>query len=188
MHDGDDHGDTDDPGWKTRASRTVFESPWMRLQQDDITLPNGDDITYTFVDHGGYVIVLAITDDDRVVMEHIYRHPLGRWLLECPAGGLDGEDPITAGRRELEEETGTRAASWEHLGGFFVASGHSNERMEVVVARGVSDDGQLDREHTEAIELEWFPLDALVELARRGEIEDAPSALALLLYAARTSE
>jgi ADP-ribose pyrophosphatase len=159
----------------------------MRLQQDDITLPNGEEITYTFVDHGGYVIVLAITDDDRVLMEHIYRHPLGRWLLECPAGGLDGEDPIAAGRRELEEETGTRATSWEHLGGFFVASGHSNERMEVVVARGLSEDGQLDRERTEEIELEWFALDTLVERAQRGEIEDAPSALALLLYAARNS-
>ena len=131
------------------------------------------------------MIVLPIRDDGHVVMEHIYRHPLGRWLLECPAGGLDGEDPITAGRRELEEETGYRATSWEHVGSFFVASGHSNERMEVVVARGLSDDGRVDREHTEQIELEWLPLDVLIARARRGEIEDAPSALALLLYAAR---
>jgi ADP-ribose pyrophosphatase len=176
-----------DGGWITRRSRTLFESPWIRLQQDQVTLPSGDDITYTWIDHGGYVLVLPITDDGRVVMEHIYRHPLGLSLLECPAGGLDGEDPIVAGRRELEEETGYRATSWEHLGSFYAASGHSNERFDVVVARGLSEDGRLQREITEQIELELIPEDELRARVLRGEVEDAPSALAILLYAARQS-
>jgi ADP-ribose pyrophosphatase len=172
-------------GWVTKRSRTIFESPWIRIQQDEVALPSGEDVTYTWLHHGGYVVVVPITDDGRVVMERIYRHPLGRTLLECPSGGLDGEDPITAGRRELEEETGYRATSWTHLGGFFGASGHSDERFEVVVARGLSADGELRRESTEQIELELIPLDHLREQALASEVQDGPSALAILLCVAR---
>ncbi|HKA13525.1 MAG TPA: NUDIX hydrolase, partial [Myxococcota bacterium] len=106
-------------GWITRASRTVFRSRWLHLRQDDIWLPSGEDITYTWVDHGGYVVVVPILDDGRVVMERVYRHTVKRTLLECPSGGLDGQDAIAAGRRELEEETGYTAREWEHLAAFY---------------------------------------------------------------------
>ena len=178
---------TDRGGWLTKRSRTLFESAWIRLQQDQVTLPGGEDITYTWVDHGGYVVVVPLLDDGRVVMERIHRHPIGRSLLECPSGGLDGEDPITAGRRELEEETGYRAASWQHLAHFYGASGHSNERFDVVVARDLSADGELRRESTEQIELLLVPLEELHAQALRGEVEDGPSALAILLCVARSA-
>jgi ADP-ribose pyrophosphatase len=84
----------------------LFESPWFRLRQDEVTLPGGEEITYTLVDHDGYVVVVPLRDDGRVVMERIYRYTVQRTLLECPSGGLDGEAVETAARRELEEETG----------------------------------------------------------------------------------
>jgi ADP-ribose pyrophosphatase len=170
-------------GWKRRASRVLFESPWLRLRQDEVTLPRGDAITYTYVDHGGYVVVVPILADGRVVMERIHRYTVGRSLLECPSGGLDGEEPIVAARRELEEETGYRAGRVVHLGTFYGSTGISNERFDVCLATQLRDDGTIEREATEQIEVELHPLSVLRERSLRGEIEDGPSAFALLLAA-----
>jgi ADP-ribose pyrophosphatase len=170
-------------GWRRRASRTLFESPWLRLRQDDVTLPGGEDITYSYIDHGGYVVVVPILEDARVVMERIHRYAVGRTLLECPSGGLDGEDAVTAARRELEEETGYRAGRVVHVGAFYGSTGISNERFDVCVASDLSADGTIRREATEQIEVELHPLQGLRERALRGEIEDGPSALAILLAA-----
>jgi ADP-ribose pyrophosphatase len=170
--------------WKTTASRTLVETRWLRVHEDAVQLPNGEDTTYTWVDHGGYVVIVPILADGRVVMERVYRHTLKKALLECPSGGLDGEDPITAGRRELEEETGHTAREWRQIGAFYGSSGISNERFAVVVARDLRDDGQVRREATEQIEVVRIPLAELRAMALRGELEDAPSALAILLLTA----
>jgi ADP-ribose pyrophosphatase len=171
--------------WRLRSSRYLFESRWFRLRQDELTVPSGEEITYTHIEHGGYVVAVPLLGDGRVVMERVYRHTIGRDLLECPSGGCDGDAPDVAARRELEEETGYRAREWTLLGRFYGSTGISNERFEVFLATGLSADGRVAREATEQIELE---LVALAELRRRalaGEIEDAPSALAILLASER---
>ncbi len=115
----------------------------------------------------------------------IYRYTVDRTLLECPSGGLDGEDAETAARRELEEETGYRAGRIERLGRFFASTGISNESYEVCLATALCDDGEIRREATEQIEVELLPLTDLRARALRGEMEDGPSAFALLLAAER---
>ena len=87
----------------------------MKLRQDEMTLPSEVEITYTVIEPPGFVVIVPVLADGRVVMEHVYRHPIQRTLLECPSGGLDGEASETAARRELEEETGYRARSLRHL-------------------------------------------------------------------------
>jgi ADP-ribose pyrophosphatase len=163
----------------------VFRNRWIHLRQDDVRLPNGEETTYTWVEHGGYVVVVPLLDDGRVVMERVYRHTVKRTLLECPSGGLDGQDAITAGRRELEEETGHTARSWQRLGAFYGGVGTSNERFDVVVARDLREDGRVQREATEQIEVVRVPLAELRAAALRGELEDGPSALAILLVTER---
>lgn len=170
-----------DGGWKRRASRLLFESPWFRLRQDDVRLPGGDEITYTLVEHPGYAMVVPLLDDGRVVLERIYRYTVQRTLLECPSGGLDGDAPERAARRELEEETGLVAGRLTPLGSFYGSNGISNERFHLFLARELEDTGTMRREPTEQMELERVPLDRAVELAYGGSIEDAPSALALIL-------
>jgi ADP-ribose pyrophosphatase len=176
---------TADRAWRRRSSRYLFESPWFRLRQDELTLPGGEEITYTVVEHGGYVVVVPLLEDGRVVMERVYRHTVERTLLECPSGGCDGDSPAVAARRELEEETGYRAGRIEHLGRFHGSPGISNEAFEVFLATALSADGRISREPTEEIEVVLEPLAELVRRAHAGEIEHAPSALAILLAAAR---
>ena len=172
-----------DGGWTRRGSTYVFDSPFFKLRQDELTLPGGEDITYTLVDHGGYVVVVPVLEDGRVVMERIYRYTVGRTLLECPSGGLDGEDAETAARRELEEETGYVAGAITQLGSFYGSTGISNERYDVCLATRLRADGEICREATEQIEVCLLPLESLRRRAARGEIEDAPSAFAILLAA-----
>ena len=171
--------------WQTRDSRYLYESRWYNLRQDEITLPCGDEITYTLVEHPGYAMVVPLLPDGRVVMERVYRHTVGRTLLECPSGGLDGEPPAVAAKRELEEETGYRAAHVEPLGTYYGSSGISDEQFHLFFARDVAGGGTPSLEPTEQIEVELFALDELVALARRGELTDGPSALAILLTHAR---
>lgn len=171
--------------WRRRSFRYLFESPWFRLRQDDLTLPNGEETTYTLIEHDGWVLVLPLLEDGRVVMERVYRHTLERSLLECPSGGRDGQSPADAARRELEEETGYRAARVESLGRFHSSTGISNEWFEVILATGLSADGRIAREATEEIEVVLVPFAELLRQARAGLIEHAPTALAILLADAR---
>ena len=171
--------------WQRLATRRAFECPWFAVRQDDLRLPSGEEITYNVVEHGGWVLVVPVRDDGLVVMERVYRWTLDDWLLECPSGGLDGEAPEVAARRELEEETGYRAGALEHLGHFASSDGYANERFDAYLARGVTPDGQMARESTEQIELELVTIDELRERALRGEITDAPTSLAILLAAER---
>ena len=173
----------DDSGWKRIDSRTMFESPWFGVRQDDVVLPGGEEIQYNVVVHPGWALIVPVHDDGRVVMERVYRWPLRRTLLECPSGGCDGDPPELAARRELEEETGYRARKFQHLGNFAASDGYSDERYDVYLATGLSQDGQIAREVTEEIEVELIPIAKLREMALHGEIEDGPSALAILLAA-----
>ena len=170
-----------DGGWKRRATRYLFESDWFNLRQDDVTLPGGEPITYTFVEHPGYAMVVPLLQDRRVLLERVYRYTIQETLLECPSGGLDGDEPKHAAHRELEEETGWVAASMTPLGSFYGSDGISDERFWLFLATELSESGTIAREPTEQIELEFVPLGDAVDLATSGGIVDAPSALALLL-------
>lgn len=170
-----------DGGWKRRGSRYLFESSWFNLRQDDVSLPSGEAITYTLVEHPGYAMVVPLLDDDRVILERVYRYTVQETVLECPSGALDGEPPETAARRELEEETGWVAGAVASLGSFYGSNGISDERFHLFLATRLSHSGRMAREPTEQIELEFMPLERAVQLAFEGEVSDAPSALALIL-------
>jgi ADP-ribose pyrophosphatase len=167
--------------WTRTASTYLFQSRWYAVRQDALVSPEGKAITYTVVEHPGYVVIVPLLSDGRVVMERIYRYPLRRVALECPSGSLDGEEPEVAARRELEEETGYRAGRVRWLGQYAGSSGISDEEFSIFLATEVSADGVLRREITEDIEIELIPLADLRAMVLRGDINDGSSALAILL-------
>jgi ADP-ribose pyrophosphatase len=171
----------DDGGWERRASRHLFQSRWFGVRQDEVVLPNGAPITYTLVEHPGYTMVVPVLDDQRVILERVYRYPLQQVVLECPSGGLDGQTPEQAAARELEEETGWIAGTLTSLGSYFGSPGMSDERFHLFLASELRLEGQMSREATEQIELELMPLRHAFELALGRGVLSGPSALAIIL-------
>ena len=177
-----------DGGWRRRSSQQLFRSRWFGLRQDEITLPGGEEITYTLVEHPGYAMVVPVNEDGRVLLERVYRYTVQETLLECPSGGLDGDAPDVAAHRELREETGWVAERLTPLGSFYGSNGISDERFHLFLATGLRDTSEIEREPTEQIELEWLSLEEAARLARTGGVQDAPSALALILAEGRWRE
>ena len=138
--------------------------------------------------HPGSVVILPILDDGRIVMIRNKRFTVERALWELPAGTRDpNEPPLTCAARELEEETGYRAAQLTRLLDFYPAPGVSNERMHAFVASGLTP-SQQDLDDTEQIEV--FPLAPaeVLRMVRAGEIEDAKSLTVLLYHRLLTAE
>ena len=102
--------------WPVVSSRDVYENQWIRVREDIVERPGGGQGIYGVMTvRQPAVFVVALTDDDELLMVDVDRHTVGP-SLEIPAGGSDGEDPLVAARRELLEETGYRAERWQPLG------------------------------------------------------------------------
>lgn len=135
------------------------------------------------VQHPGAVVILPVLADGRVVLIRNFRVSVDEELLELPAGTLEaGEDPQDCAQRELAEETGYRAESWELLTSFFASPGILTERMFLYLATGLAP-GDAALEQGEEIETLGVAWETALEMARDGRIHDAKTLVGLLYYA-----
>lgn len=182
----------DEPeSWEVRATEDLLrgDGPFA-VRRDVVAAPTGD-VTFRrlVVEHPGAVVVLAVDDDERVLVLRQYRHPPAMRFIELPAGLLDqhGEDPVEAGRRELLEEAGYEAEEWTHLNTIRNSPGISSEVIEVYLARGlrhVPDRGGFEPEHEEAdMTLHWASVADLVTAVLERRVTDGPLLTAVLTYA-----
>jgi 8-oxo-dGTP pyrophosphatase MutT (NUDIX family) len=155
-----------------------------------VKVAGGDEtMTRVVVEHPGAVVVLAVDEQERVLVLRQYRHPARLRFVEFPAGLLDkpGEDPLVAARRELLEEGAIEAEEWTHLNTVHSSPGFSDERVEVYLARGlrsVPDRGGFVLEHEEAdMTLHWVPVAELLEAALARRWTDGSGLVGLLTYA-----
>jgi len=164
----------------------------MAFRVDTIARSDGSRHQREIVAHPGAVAIVAIDADDRVLLVRQFRTAAGQTLLEIPAGTRDVdettgevEDPDLTATRELEEETGQRAAEWQRIGAFWPAPGFSTELIHLYVATGLSEaaDGRLGPDNDEALVLVRVPFDEAVVAAEDGRILDAKSIVGLLRYA-----
>lgn len=161
-------------------SREVYAGHFLRVQKDRVALPDGTTASREFIRHPGAVMVVPLLDDDRLLMERQYRYPMGRVMLEFPAGKLDaGEDPLACGQRELTEETGYTAAEWAYAGVLHNAIAYSDEGIHIFFARGLTQGAQ-QLDAGEFLELVTHTPAELDQLAARGELTDAKSLIGLL--------
>ena len=179
---------TDPLAERVVASRVVHRGHYLEFRVDTIERADGSRGERDIVGHPGAIAVLALDDDGRLLMVRQWRVAAGEALLELPAGTLDvhdgvTEDPDVAARRELEEETGHRAARWRKLAEFWTAPGFASELMHLYLATGIAGaeaDGRLAPDEDERLELRAVPLDEAVALVEAGQIRDAKSLLGIL--------
>lgn len=137
---GEDLTDTAET-WPVVERRTAFTGRVVSVRADTVRPPaGGPDFVRDVVVHPGAVAVVALDDDEQVLLVHQYRHPVGHRLFELPAGLLDvaGEDPLVGAARELAEEAHLGAADWRVLVDFYTSPGMTTESLRVYLARGLT--------------------------------------------------
>jgi len=185
----------DSPGeWPVVDRTDVFrEGLPFALRADRIRRPGHPDeepFTRLVLEHPGAVVVLAMDDEDRVLVLRQYRHAARGTYVELPAGLCDvpGEDPVEVGRRELREEAGLHAESWTHLASATSSPGISAEVIHYYLAREISETSRGDFElvHEEAeMESFWVPFADLHTAVLDGRASNGPGLIAVLTCAAR---
>lgn len=164
---------------KTLHSKTLFEGKVITLQIDTVELPNGKESTREIVRHPGATAILAETPGRHILLVRQFRKPCDAELIEIPAGKLDpGEEPLTCAKRELEEETGMTAKTWQAIHSMYTSPGFADERIDLFYAS----DLQLTSQHLDEDEfLDVFEADEteIKRLLAEGLIQDAKTLVAL---------
>lgn len=185
-------GLTDRPHvWPVAASTPRWGTAFLGVRTDRIVATDGSEHERAVVEHQGAVGILAIDEDDRILLVEQYRHPMGRRMLEIPAGVLDvvGESTEAAAARELAEEGDVLATHWDELFTLAATPGYSTEQWVVWRATDLSPVPEADRAVREAEEADiaqwWMPLDDAVAAIFDGRIGDALTVAAILAERAR---
>jgi ADP-ribose pyrophosphatase len=167
------------------ASRRPWTGRLIGLRVDEVRLSSGRTTQREVVEHPGAVGILA-WDEERLALVRQWRHAAGGALLEIPAGTLDpGEEPQATAIRELAEECGLAAASWEVGPSFFTAPGFCTERLSLFLARDLRPDGDAEAPNDEDLELAWMTIDRALAAVDSGEVADAKSVAGILWLARR---
>ncbi|ACQ80444.1 NUDIX hydrolase [Beutenbergia cavernae DSM 12333] len=170
--------------WTTHSTRDVYTNPWIRVREDAVTRPDGSPGIYGVVDVAPAVFVVAVDDEDSVVLVELERYTTGVLSLEVPAGGSDGEELLVAAQRELLEETGLLAGSWSPLGAVWALNGVARAREHVFLARELTLGGPAVGAAEEGIRgTRRVPLAEALRLVREGGITDASTVTALTFAA-----
>lgn len=165
---------------KKISSEKVFKGKIVDVCRDTVLLPDGNQGVREVVKSADAVAVVAVTKDLEVLLVKQHRYPTGQQLLEIPAGKIElGEIPLDCAKRELEEETGFRAKSWNEMFRFYTSPGFCTEQIYLFLAQNLEMyEQKLDRD--EFIEVVKIPLENALELAEKNEINDAKTIIGFL--------
>ena len=156
---------------------SLLQGHFLRVLRDTVRLPDGGEATREYVLHPGAVLIVPLLSGAdgvlRVVLERQYRHPVGRVMLEYPAGKRDGqEDLLLCARRELREETGYRAREWAHAGVMHPVAAYSDEYIDIWFARDLTA-GERQLDPGEFLDVTTATVPELLQYCRDGRITDA---------------
>jgi 8-oxo-dGTP pyrophosphatase MutT (NUDIX family) len=167
---------------------TVFDGRVIRVDVEQVLLPNGHTARYEIVRHPGGAAVVALDAEDRICLLRQYRPAGGGWVWELPAGRLEpGEPPDLTASRELLEEAGCEAAEWQSLGSILSSPGVFAETIHLYLARGLTQRESRHEQH-EVIEVHWIALAEAARQAADGTLRDGKTVIGIMRAAARLAE
>jgi len=166
--------------WLRRSRRVAYENAWITIWHDEVTRPDGELGVYGIVHFANLAVgVVAIDEDDRVLLVGQHRYALDEYSWEIPEGGVPpGESALEGARRELREETGVEASDWTELARSHLSNSVSDELAILYLATGLTT-GVATPDGTEALDVRWLPFDAVLAMTLDGRITDALTVLAV---------
>jgi len=173
--------------WKTKSSENIFKSKWMRLRRDTCVLPSGREIDdYYVMEVPDGAAIIAITENNELVLVRQYKHGYGQLVLELPAGIVeDKEDSSEAVIRELQEETGYKASNVEFITSLITKPARLSGRTLIYFADKVVIDSQKVENDAEVIEVVLVPINNLPSLIQSGGIVTETTLAALMVVWSR---
>jgi ADP-ribose pyrophosphatase len=175
-----------------REIRKIYAGRIFTVQIESVPLPKGGELQAEIIRHPGSVVIIPITDEGEIVLVRQYRHAIGRWIWELPAGSLKpGEDARKAAIRECHEEIGLIPAQVEGLGAFYPTPGYCDEEMHFYRATGLrapeSGDAEAQPDEDEDIDVRAFAPDELRRMIAAADIVDLKTVAGLSLLEAATT-
>ena len=172
---------TENP-FKTQSSKVVYENPWIRIHEDAIVRPDGSDGIYGYLESKDSVKIIALNDKQEVFLVRSFRYPTASWIWELPGGSSDGEEILTASKRELAEETGITAESWTSLGKTVVCNGLMTEHQAVLLAQELTIGARIAADDVQLVtEGKFVSSTEIDQMISNGEIDDNMTLTGLFL-------
>ncbi|HTU48799.1 MAG TPA: NUDIX hydrolase [Bryobacteraceae bacterium] len=170
---------------KVISSRELLKNKLFSVVEEVATDPSGFEIKRSIIKHPGSAVMMAVDEQDRVLLVKQFRLPAEQELWELPAGRLDsGESALEAAKRELREETGYQAKKWTELAFFWASPGYVGEKMNVFLAEELTE-GKPEPMEDERIEIRWFDKDELHRMIREGQVIDGKTLVGYFMWADR---
>lgn len=164
---------------KTMKTEKIYDGKIVNLRVDTVELPDKKYSKREIVEHPGAVGVIAITDNNELIMVKQFRKPVEKFLLEIPAGKLEiNEEPRETGIRELKEETGYVPENFEYAFEFYPSPGITTEKIHLFIATGLTKEAA-EPDEGEFVEIEKIPISDLNRKLKRGEISDSKTVIAI---------
>jgi len=155
----------------------AYDGHFLKVSRDRVKLPDGKLTQREYIRHPGAVVILALFDDGRVLLERQFRYPNDQVFIEFPAGKIDpGEDPLASAKRELEEETGYTASDWHFVCTIHNAIAYSDEHLDLFLARGLTE-GPAQLDDGEFLETFTATIPEMLEMVRRGDVTDVKTVI-----------
>ena len=171
--------------WETVSSRVVYDNPWIRVREDEVVRPDGLPGIYGVVHFKNIAVGVLAVEGGMLYLVGQFRYPLERYSWEIPEGGCaEGEEPLSAARRELEEETGLRACRWSKMGEAHLSNSVSDELAVWYLAEEL-EQGERRPEGTEKLLIRRVSLREALGMVGSGEITDALSIHAIQQFQLR---
>lgn len=165
---------------KYKNTKRVFSGRVVDVETGIALLPNGHKLEMEKIIHPGGAAVVVLNHQDELCFLKQYRCVIDEWLIELPAGKIDGgESPVETAKRELQEETGIIARQWDSLGYMISSPGVFTERVHLFLARDIAEQGDISSMDDEVYELGWVALDEAFNWVMEGTITDAKTAIAI---------